>query len=224
MNEGILVRIDHLTIRNFKGFSSCEIEFNSHFNLVVGDNATGKTSVLDALALAVDSWFLGIRGEEKATGIDTDVVHVAAFRHHDSTTFEKQFPSRIEARGLVLGQPLEWARELSREGGRTTTAEAKELTRIAEGADATVRSGGDITLPLICTYGTERLWFESRHAKPNKKEDTHAHRPSRFDGYRDCTAFEIQETALIEWIRAQVSTSLQLSQETIALSIMKSAI
>jgi predicted ATP-binding protein involved in virulence len=218
------VRIDHLTIKNFKGFTSCEVDFNSHFNLLVGDNATGKTSVLDALAIAVDTWFLGIRGDEKAGGIDSDQVRVKAFPHPDTTFFEKQFPSRIEARGLVLGRDLQWARELSRDGGRTTTAEAKELTRVAEEADQKVRSGEDIALPLICSYGTERLWYESRHSKVNRKEDSSPRRPSRFDGYRDGTAFEIQETALLEWIRAEVSASQQRGTETIALGVVRRAI
>lgn len=218
------MRIDHLKIKNFKGFECCAIEFDSHFNLLVGDNATGKTSVLDALAIAVDTWFLGIRGEQKAGGIDTDDVRVKAFRHQDAASFEKQFPSRIEARGFVLGEALEWARELSKDGGRTTTAEAKELTRIAHDADEKARSGSDITLPLICSYGTERLWYESRHSRVNKREDSHPRRPSRFDGYRDWTAFEIQETALLEWIRAEVSVSQQRSAETIALTVVKGAI
>src|ERR1039458_2006305 len=63
------MQIDRLTIRNFCGFEFCELKFDPHFNLLVGDNATGKTSVLDALAIAVGSWFLGIKGYAKAIEI-----------------------------------------------------------------------------------------------------------------------------------------------------------
>jgi predicted ATP-binding protein involved in virulence len=219
------VRIDQLTITNFKGFRRCEIDFDPHFNLLVGDNATGKTSVLDALAIAIDAWFLGMRTAGKAGGIDTDEVHLVTFAHADTTTFEKQFPSRVEIRGVVLGQSTQWARELSREGGKTTTGEAKEIARLAEHADSEVRTGKDITLPLICSYGTERLWFESSHrTKPKKKEDTSPRRPSRFDGYRDCTAFEIQETALLAWMQAEHSTSKQRGNPTIAWNVVRNAI
>jgi predicted ATP-binding protein involved in virulence len=49
-------------------------------------------------------------------------------------------------------------------------------------------------------------------------------RPSRIDGYRDCTAFEIQETVLLEWIEAEVSVSQQRGNDTNALVIMKQAL
>ncbi len=99
------MQIQQLTIKNFKKFRECRIDFDPHFNLFVGDNATGKTSVLDALSIAIDAWFLGMRAAEKAGGIDGDQVHLLPVPQPDSTTFEKQFPSSIEAKGLVQGQP-----------------------------------------------------------------------------------------------------------------------
>lgn len=219
------MRIDRLTIFNFKAFRLREITFDPHFNLIVGDNATGKTSLLDALAIAIDSWFLGMRTAERAGGIDTGHVHLATYLHGDTATFEKQFPSRIEAQGVVLGASINWARELSREGGKTTTVEAKEISILAEGADMDVRNGKEITLPLICSYGTERLWFESRHHnKSSKKGDISPKRPSRFDGYRDCTAFEIQQTILLEWMKNQFLASKQFEQATNAWNLVKGAI
>jgi len=218
------VRIDRLTIKNFNGFESCEFNFDPHFNLLVGDNATGKTSVLDALSIAVDSWFLGIKSSERASGIDPDQVRVVPYPYLDSVSFEPQFPTRIEAQGLVVGQELSWARELSHPKGRTTTAEAHALTKVASETDQKVRSGEQVDLPLICSYGTERLWFESRHSKSRKKEEPTTLPPSRFDGYRDCNVFQIQETALLDWIRAQVSLGQQRREETIAWRVMKYAI
>ena len=218
------MRIDRLSLTNFRGFASCEFELDPRFNLLVGDNATGKTTVLDALSIALDSWFLGMKGVEIAGGIDPDQVRVASHQYGDRVSFEKQFPARIEALGTVVGEELLWSRELSREGGRTTTAEAKELVRVATEADRKVRDGETVVLPIICSYGTERLWFESRHWKRAKKEGSAPLLPSRFDGYRDCNVFEIQETALLDWIRAEVSASQQRQSETTALSVIKQAI
>lgn len=218
------MQINQLTIRNFKKFRKCRIEFDPHFNLFVGDNAAGKTSVLDALTIAIDAWFLGMRAAEKAGGIDGNHVHLVAIPQPDSTTFEKQFPAHIEAQGFVQGQPIQWVRELLREGGKTTTGRTKEIASLAEQADHAVREGEKVILPLICSYGAERLWFESSHYKPKKKDDTAPRRPSRFDGYRDCTAFNIQETDLISWMRAEYEASKQRGVPTIAWSAVKGAI
>jgi predicted ATP-binding protein involved in virulence len=218
------MRIDDITITNFDGFERRNFSFNPHFNLLVGDNASGKTSVLDALAVSVGSWFLGLRGFEKGPGISPEEVRVAAYEHLDSYTFEKQFPSRIECTGVVLGQRINWSRELRREGGRTTTVNAKSISEVGSDAERRVRAGEDITLPLICTYGTERLWFEKGHHTRKAGATGSRHRPSRLDGYRDSFNFTIQETALIDWIRDQSTVSLQARRDTVALSIVKSAI
>lgn len=218
------MRIDRLTLTNFKGFTSCNFELDPRFNLLVGDNATGKTSLLDALSIAVDSWFLGLRGVQTAGGIDSDQVRVATHQFQDRVLFEKQFPSRIEARGFVMGTDVTWARELSRDGGRTTISEAKDLANLAREADRRVREREKVTLPLICSYGTERLWFESRHWSNARKKKPALEWPSRFDGYRDCNVFQIQETELLDWIRAEVSASQQRQNETVALRVMKQAI
>ncbi|MGO4880646.1 MAG: AAA family ATPase [Bryobacteraceae bacterium] len=218
------MRIDELTITNFNGFKHRTFNFHPRFNLLVGDNAAGKTSVLDALALSVGSWFLGVRGYQKSPGIDQDEVRVASYAHLDSYTFEKQFPSRIECSGEVMGRRITWARELQREGGRTTTIEAKSIAEAASEAERRVRAGEDVTLPLVCAYGTERLWFEETHHAPKSGVETSTHKPSRLDGYRDCIRFTIQETALLEWIRDQTTFSPPVQEGTIAFRIVRNAI
>jgi predicted ATP-binding protein involved in virulence len=80
---------------------------------------------------------------------------------------------------------------LARDRGRTTTVGAKDLAVIATEADDLVRQGKFVTLPLVCTYGTERLWFESPERKRASKKESVKQYPSRFDGYRNCTTFEI---------------------------------
>jgi predicted ATP-binding protein involved in virulence len=81
-----------------------------------------------------------------------------------------------------------------------------------------------VTLPLVCTYGTERLWWETPQRERASKKEPVKQYPSRFDGYRNCTAFEIQETDLLTWIRAEVSASQQRRGETTALTVIKAAI
>lgn len=218
------MRIDQLKLQNFNGFASCEIKFDPHFNLLVGDNASGKSTVLDALAILLDSWILGVKGDEKGGGIIQEQVRLASYKYDDSVTFEKQFPARLESALVLLGRSMNWARELNREHGRTTYVEAKGISGIARYTAHQVRDGNPITLPLTCSYGTERLWYETRHRRsPRNKEVKIAH-ASRLDSYADCNVFEIQETTLLSWIRAQYLDGLQSGKGTTAFRAMERAV
>jgi len=218
------VRIDRIKLLNYKRFGAFEVALDPQFNLFVGDNASGKTTILDALTVGLDSWFIGMKGVQGIGSIDQSEVHVIPHSHGDVVTFEKQYPARVEFQGVVLEQSVSWSRELARDHGRTTTVGAKDLTALAGEADRLVRKGDPLTLPIVCTYGTERLWYETPQRKRASKKEPAKQYPSRFDGYRNCTAFEIQETDLLRWIRAEVSATQQRRSETTALTVIKAAI
>lgn len=52
-----------LSIENFRCFEHFEISFRPRINLLVGDNATGKTSLLKACKYALSAWFVGFSDE-----------------------------------------------------------------------------------------------------------------------------------------------------------------
>ncbi|HAS6245231.1 TPA: AAA family ATPase [Vibrio vulnificus] len=54
-----LVYIEKLTIKNFKKIESGEYEFNENVNILVGDNDSGKTTILEALELVSSSNYRG---------------------------------------------------------------------------------------------------------------------------------------------------------------------
>ncbi len=54
------MKIEKIQIKNFKPFSDEEFALNSRFTVFIGDNATGKTSILDTLAVAIGSYLPGI--------------------------------------------------------------------------------------------------------------------------------------------------------------------
>lgn len=217
------MRIDRLRLTNYRGFATQVFDLNSRFTLFVGDNATGKTSILDALTVAMDSWFIGMKAGESTGGFTASEVRFATHRYDDRFSFEPQYPTQVEAWGVVMDQEISWSRELVRQKGRTTTSGSKELTYFSTEADRRVREGIEVDLPLLCSYGAERLWWETPQRK-RKAAEHEAPRPSRFDGYRLSTAFEIQETPLLEWIKSEISVSQQKGKETSGLAVMKTAL
>lgn len=45
-----ILRLNSLTVRNFRNYREAEISFNPRLNLILGDNAQGKTNLLEAIA------------------------------------------------------------------------------------------------------------------------------------------------------------------------------
>jgi len=198
------VRIDQLRVENFKGFSQRELTFHPEFNLVVGENGTGKTSVLDALSIAAGSWFLGLRGYD-SRHIRPEDVRLQGNEAEATITWEQQFPCIVEARGVVREQPLNWRRTLNGPLGRTTYGEAREIKWLGEETERAVREGADVTLPLVSYYGTGRLWDvpreQSKVRKPAKSGPKSQR--SRLAGYQNSVDPRLSVAALVQWIAQQ---------------------
>lgn len=149
------MRVDKVALRNFRGYGEFELELHPRFNLLVGDNGTGKTSVLEAIAVAAGSWLLGFRGYDTRQ-IKLGDVRLVAEKTLEGVRWEQQFPCEIRAKGFVRGQEIEWRRALNAAGGRTTFAEARVIEKIAFEADREVREGASTSLPLVFYYATNR--------------------------------------------------------------------
>ncbi len=98
------MRIDQLTLKHFKGFDTREFSFHPEFNLLVGKNGTGKTSALDALAVAIGSWFLGIKGAD-TRHIRANEVMLGDFEHED---IDDERDSDISVFNGSICTPVKW--------------------------------------------------------------------------------------------------------------------
>lgn len=195
------MRIDRLNVANFRGFAQRELMLHPEFNLVIGENGTGKTSVLEALSVAVGSWFLGLRGYD-TRHIRPDDVRLVGFAEQDGIHWEQQFPCTVKATGLINGEILTWERSLSSADGRTTYVDAREIKQLGSEADSVVRDGGEIMLPLISYYSTGRLWNVPReHARVKGSEKFKPRAAlSRLEAYRNSVDPRLSVADLVEWI------------------------
>jgi predicted ATP-binding protein involved in virulence len=98
------MKIEKIRIKNFKGFAEYECSLNSRFTVFIGDNAKGKTSVLDALAVAIGSYLCGIDvAKNEARTIDKKAIRIKTVDGQP----KPQLPVEIEAFGTVNGKPVD---------------------------------------------------------------------------------------------------------------------
>src|SRR3970040_889448 len=219
------MRIDHLVIENFKGFSKREFSFASGFNLIVGTNGTGKTSTLEALAVAAGSWFLGLRGYDSRHMLPNE-VRLEPRNFDGEIRFEAQYPAKVTAAGSVMDEMLMWERSVDTPNGKMRFMHAANVKALAANADAHVRSGEGITLPLISYYGTGGLWQEPRATSQVKKPDKLVGKKelSRLEGYKNSVDPRLSTRDLVIWIARQSWIGYQQGKETPVFQAVKQAI
>ncbi len=207
------MRIDRLTLKHFKGFDTQEFFFHPEFNLLVGKNGTGKTSTLDALSVAIGSWFLGIKGTD-TRHIRANEVMLEGFEHkliaaegqqHLSVQWEYLYPCEVAAAGEVQGKKIDWLRTLNGPKGRTTYREAAKIRDLATDADREIRKGKNVSLPLISYYGTGRLWQEPRESfqVTDPMQVSNKQEQSRLAAYWNSIDPRLSVVQLTRWIARQ---------------------
>lgn len=178
------MRIDKLRIQNFRNFEDRDFSLHPQFNLIVGENGSGKTSFLEAAAVAVGSWFLGIRGHDSRGIRDIDVRMLRDFVEKRFRELP-QYPVKVSAAGVIsvinayrseesgvveyasspIEKQIEWSRSLEGVGGRTTQIGARAIKKMSSQLASLVMDKKPRVLPLIRYFGSGRLWQIVRNSE-----------------------------------------------------------
>lgn len=99
------MRLDRLHIQNFRCYEDATFDFQPGFNLVVGVNGSGKTSLLQAVAASFVE-FASAMQSGQSFAINDDVRFIVD-KFRGRTRYEKKFPITLAAKGDVLGA-VDW--------------------------------------------------------------------------------------------------------------------
>ncbi len=203
------MKIHQIRLKNFHCFEDRQFSFGSRFNLIIGDNATGKTTLLDALSVGLGALFLGFPEPASPRNITSDDVRLATYHHGDTWTVEPQYPTEVDCSGAIDGHSISWLRALTSKDGRTTRQEAAPIQNEASRLSEAVMQGQPVILPVISYYGTGRLWVQLRQTKTKARKLETLKPDTRFVGYLDCLNPASDVKRLLQWFKTQEMSALQ---------------
>ncbi len=207
------MRIDRLTLKNFKKFTDFTIDLNPHFTLLVGENGSGKTSVLDGLAVALGVWLAEIpeaRKKGSLRNILPTEIRLQPATQGDRTQFTEQRPVVVEATGLIgeTGASQNehmWTRRIAKDAIKTGGLGLDAVRAGIRDLYNRAMNGEQLILPILSYYGAGRAWLPSNQRK--KAKSSIGNGAQRWDAYYDCLAERIRLDDLQTWFRRETTAA-----------------
>ena len=203
------MRIDRLRMRNFKCFEDYTLALHPRFTLLVGDNGAGKTTILDALAVAAGIWLVKPPDSMLASSgrnILPREIRLVMKERGDRRQFVECKPVSITASGEISGQQVEWCRQIRLRGSRTTNTEAARALRIVANHFSRDGAGEDSPSPVIAYYGAGRAWLSSR-ARASSTGMKARGPARRWEAFYDCFEERLRLGDLRIWFQREAIAS-----------------
>ena len=226
------MRLTKLHIENFRGIQQFEIDFLDQFTVLIGENGTGKTSVLDAVAYLIamiPGDFPGTTNEE-IRGMLFKPFEENDIRVEIFSDYKKRIlPLDIRTEAIIEGKAIKLGRIHRKELiGSLSEAEDGETLVISEldpgeffvYPDKTLRElyyEENTKLPLLAYYGTGRLWLNGEKTEYKK-------RGYRLDGYENALNPKVSNRTFLSWYKTYEDEILKFKKDDSLLRAFKNAI
>ncbi|MCC3306803.1 ATP-dependent nuclease [Sneathiella sp. HT1-7] len=161
------MHIEKLVVKNFKKFREAEFGFNSDTNIVVGDNDSGKSTLLEAIEICLNCTFHGrpLAGELTAEFFNNDSVKEFLALDDDAKTADRLPSILIE---VYLSDAPPELRGINNSAGENTTGIFVEIkfNPDLEAAYGQLLAGNKINSLPVEFYLVD--WFDFAWGKLNK--------------------------------------------------------
>lgn len=219
------MRIEKVRIQNFRGIEELGINLHPQFNLLIGENGSGKTAILEALAVGIGAFFSGMPGVQSRHIRDADIRYFKTLEG----SYEYASTTKVEVvKASVDQQEISWYKQRNGISGSNLMGNQSPIRTLSE---YIYRKSKDpnriifIDLPVIAYYSTARLWKEGRVNKKEENEEQKFKRlPSRYRGYKD--ALEIKSTfkIMLDWFEGKFLDKAANNEDSFQLECVKSVI
>lgn len=216
------MKLNKIEIHNFKCFEDVSFELHPKLNVLMGNNGTGKSSLLEAFRILIGSLYLGYdKYENKITmpGIIKDDIRL---RNIDGN-LEPQIPAYVSCEGelspcyMPEKSSICWKRAMETLGGSTTTRDAKDLQQASVQIQSSVREGLGQTIPLVAYFSTDRY-------KKERKDTDVSLAGSRMRGYFNALDTTTSTKFFLDLYYTETLDQVQNDKKSTLLTAVNSAV
>lgn len=185
--------LESIHIENFKGIESYTIQLKKGFNLLIGDNGVGKTSILEAISVGLGGFIAGL--EDIATKHFTQDEIRVALENTGEGSYNKRYmtPIQVECKAVIEEQEYQWTRRKNSLKASRSTVEPREICKKA----FQMANEENHILPILSYQSTARMWMQKRETS----ENIFAGNFYRTVGYTSCLSEASNNKMLMNWIR-----------------------
>lgn len=206
------MRINNITIKNFRGFDNRSLVFDPKMNVVLGDNTTGKTTLLHAVQIALGAYLQALTlipgGAFFSRNFKKD-DHVKKYSESSKSFLRNDKNPRIEVATTIIegvycinsGEYLQQEKEIQwvREGAKNSRKNNGELTDAVQKMEKVRRqadnTGINSVFPIILSFGATRL--EKNY---NAAEKTKARASREEKAYKCALDEQVDFKSAFDWI------------------------
>lgn len=201
-------RLKNIQITNYKKYDSLSLNFGGESMLIIGENGSGKTTVLDAIATMLGGYlqaFKDIPSGERHS-INKADIKIDINDRDENISVKYKTPVSIDGTLDINTQEI----NISRFRRSLTSAKTELLKTQNESLYTLVQNlenTDEKIFPILSYHGTGRLW-EQEYKKSSKMEKL-----TRYDGYKDCLNAKSNYRNFITWFEKQEKNAFNLRKE-----------
>lgn len=194
--ENKVMILKKLSVSNFKMLNHLDLVFEPGFNLLLGDNGVGKTTILEAASVALSGFLAGMEDVSTRNILKSDVRYQIIKDSNGTPNKSYHIPVSISSTMEYGGAEYSWTRaKKDATGGSRTTIDNKAIFQISQ---KLVNGQESKMWPLISYQSASRHWILAR-SDANKKKRTQLH--DRRCGYLGCLDKTANLQLIYDWCK-----------------------
>ena len=208
------MKLESIHLTNYRCHADLTVNFEPGFNVVVGINGSGKTSLLKGICDSFYGLIVVMNAHHNPPMSEQGHVRLTAENLGGRHRYEPQYPVKVGAAGEAFETACVWTlTKTSQVGNAVLSGQFPgQIWQTIQQVGSPVAEGPkDLpNLPLIAFYRANRHWNQP----PPHEMLAATQRNSRMDGYANWWDASVDSSALQGWAIAKCLERFQTSSET----------